>query len=103
MAHEELRKRHYERLNDYANSVEYQASSNCWRRPTKLLATLLGDRWEIDEEIYMDALEMLPPLGWRGGVFYMREFTFDDITAKFTREGNCYYCEFARYPGRAAA
>jgi hypothetical protein len=33
----------------------------------------------------------------------MSEFTFDDITAKFSKEGGKYWCEFARFPGRAAA
>jgi len=103
MSSEELRKRHYERLNDYRNSVEYQASPYCWQKPTGPLKTLIGDRWEIDEEIYDDFLGMMPPLGYRDGVFYMREFSFDDITAKFTREGTRFYCEFARFPGRRAA
>ena len=104
MTHDELRKRHYERLNDYRNSVEYQASPCCYEKLTGELKTLLGDRWEIDEEIYDDFLNMLPPLGWRGGAFYMCEFCFDNITTKFSKEGGKFYCEFARYPaGRAAA
>ena len=103
MNHDQLRTRHFERLNDYRNSVEYQASPSCYQQPTGDLKTLIGDRWEIDEEIYMDFLEMLPPLGWQGGVFYMCEFSFDDITAKFTKEGDRFYCEFARYPSRKAA
>lgn len=98
MTPEEIRTRHYERLNDYRNSIEYQTSRNCYEKPTGYLKTLIGDRWEIDEEIYMDALECLPPMGWKGDTFYMMEFTFDDITAKFTKEGGRYYCEFARYP-----
>ncbi len=103
MTHEELKKRHYERLNDYRNSVEYQASSNCYQKPSGELKTLTGNRWEIDEEIYMDFLEMLPPMGWKGDSFYMREFSFDDITAKFSKEGGKFYCEFARYPQRKAS
>jgi hypothetical protein len=103
MNHDEIRKRHYKRLNDYRDSVEYQASSCCYQKPTAPLKTLIGDRWEIDEEIYDDFLNMLPPMGWRGGAFYMSEFTFDDITAKFSKEGGKYWCEFARFPGRAAA
>jgi hypothetical protein len=63
LSHDELRKRHYERLNDYRNSVEYQASPCCYQKPTGDLKALLGDRWEIDEEIYDDFLDMLPPLG----------------------------------------
>ena len=102
MTHEELKNRYYERLNDYRNSVEYQASTCCWQKPTGELKTLIGDRWEIDEEIYDDFLNMMPPLGWRSGCFYMCEFSFDDITAKFTKEGNRYFCEFARFPVRAS-
>jgi len=100
LTHDELRNRHYERLNDYRNSVEYQASPNCYQLLTGELKTLIGSRWEIDEEIYMDFLEMLPPLGWQGDTFYMCEFCFDDITTKFSRQGGKYYCEFARYPAK---
>lgn len=103
MTHDELRKRHFENLNDYRNSVEYQASPNCYQQPTGELKTLIDHRWEIDEAIYDDFLEMLPPLGWRGNTFYMREFTFDDITAKFSKQGGKFYCEFARYPSRKCA
>lgn len=103
MTHEELRTRHYERLNDYRNSLEYQQSPCCFDKREGDFPSLLGARWEIDRDIYEDFLEMLPPLGWRGGVFYMREFSFDDITTKFSKEGDRYYCEFARFPGRAAA
>src|SRR5271156_902817 len=45
---------------------------------------------------------MLPPLAWQGGSFYMSEFTFGDITAKYTKEGDRYFCEFAHYPAREA-
>lgn len=103
MTHEELRTRHYERLNNHRDSVEYQASSCCFEKHDGPLRTLIGDRWEIDEEIYDHFLNILPPLGWNGGVFYMREFSFDDITTKFTREGSRFFCEFAQYPARRAA
>ena len=93
-----IKKQYYERLNDYRNSMEYQANRSCAHQFGNDTKTLLGERWEINEEIYMDFLEALPPLGWRGNTFYLREFTFDDIMAKFTKEGTTYFCEFARYP-----
>lgn len=43
---------------------------------------------------------MLPPLAYNNGSFYLSEFTFGDITTKYTKEGDRYYCEFARYPER---
>ena len=33
----------------------------------------------------------------------MCEFTFGNITTKFTKEGERYFCEFARYSARVAA
>ena len=66
------------------------------------MPSMLGDRWEITEDIYDEFLNMLPPMGWSDGTFYMSEFTFSNITAKFSREGDRYYCEHARYPARAA-
>ena len=99
----EIRKRHFERLNNYRHSAEYAeyAKASGAEVPQADRPCLIGDRWEIDSELYHEFLEMLPPLGWRGGSFYMSEFTFDDITAKFTKNGDRYYCEFARYPARA--
>ena len=64
------------------------------------MPSLIGDRWEIDEETYREFLEVLPPLAYRGNSFYLSEFSFGDITTKYTREGNSYYCEFARWPER---
>ena len=104
MTHEELRTRHFERLNGYRHSAEFAD----YRRsiegdvPPGPLPSLVGDRWEIDRDIYDEFLNILPPLGWRGGTFYLMEFSFGDITAKFTREGR-YYCEHAPYPPRRAA
>ena len=102
MTHDQLRKNHFARLNAYVPSKEYAeyAKEIGAGAPQGELPSLIGDRWEIDEEIYMEFLEMLPPMGWRGGTFYMSEFSFGDITAKFTREGGRYFCEFARYPAR---
>jgi hypothetical protein len=102
--HDSIRTRHFERLNSYRNSKEfaeyYRSIGN--QVPEGELPSLIGDRWEIDEEIYHEFLEMLPPLGWKKGLFYMMEFSFGDITTKFSKEGDKYYCEFARWPERAA-
>lgn len=102
--HDEIRKTHFERLNGYRNSQEYAdyATRIGAEAPQGDLPSLIGNRWEIDEETYMEFLEMLPPLGWKGGTFYMSEFSFDDITAKYSKDGDRYFCEFARYPEKKA-
>lgn len=99
MNHDDLRKRHFERLKSYGHSREYAEYTGA---PAEGLPSLIGDRWEIDEETYRQFLEVLPPLSWRGDTFYLSEFTFGDITTKYTREGDRYYCEFARWPEREA-
>lgn len=105
MTHEELRKHHFERLNAYRNSQEYAAYARDVGAevPSGPLPSLIGDRWEIDRDIYQEFLEVLPPLGWKGGTFYLSEFSFGNVTAKFTKEGERYFCEFARYPSRTRA
>lgn len=100
MTPEEIRKRHFANLNSYREIPGYADADTLGERAA-ILAAIVGKRWEIDEDLYDEFLNILPPLGWHGGVFYMREFTFDDITTKFSKEGNRYFCEFARYPGRA--
>lgn len=42
-------------------------------------------------------------IGWRNVAFFMSEFTFGDITAKYTKEGDRYFCELARFPERKQA
>lgn len=103
MTHDEMRSRHFERLNAYRDSAEYAtyAAQFGSAAPQGEPSSLLGRRWEIDEAIFMEALEALPPLKWDGRSFYMSEFTFGEITAKYSREGDGYYCEFARYPERS--
>ncbi len=105
MTHDEIEKRHYERLSNYRHSAEYAvyAQRIGTEAPQGKLPHLLGNRWEIDSEIYHHFLEILPPLGWRGGSFYLSEFSFGDVTTKYTREGDKYYCEFARFPETPAA
>ena len=80
----ENRDNHFARLNDYSQSN-------------------VGQRWEIDEAIYTEFLEMMPPLHWRGGSFFMCEECFGGLHAKFTEEGGRYFCEFAPLPRRANA
>lgn len=104
MTHEHLRDEHFRRLNDYRQSAEYADYAKAIGAipPPGNLPSLIGDRWEIDKAIYNEFLETLPPLGWKDGTFYMREFSFGDITAKFSKEGDRYFCEFARYPAKHA-
>ncbi len=105
MTHDAIRKNHFERLNAYRHSAEYAeyAKHIGAEVPEGDLPCLIGNRWEIDGDVHREFLEMLPPLGWRGNTFFMREFTFDDITAKFSKDGDKYYCEFSRYPERKQA
>lgn len=104
MTHDQLRAEHFHRLNGYRHSAEYAnyAKEIGAEPPTGNLPSLIGDRWEIDRAIYEEFLEVLPPMEWKGGTFYMREFSFGDITAKFSREGERYFCEFAHFPARHA-
>jgi hypothetical protein len=100
MTHDSVRKNHFERLNNYRHSAEYAEYARTIGAdiPQGELPSLIGNKWEIDAETYREFLEMLPPLGWRGETFYMSEFTFSDISTKYSKEGDKYYCEFARYP-----
>lgn len=101
----ETRTNHFARLNDYRNSAEYQAYAReiGHAPPEGNLPSLIGNRWEIDEAIYDEFLEMMPPLHWRGGSFYCCEEAFGGLHAKFTREAGRYWCEFARLPERVNA
>jgi hypothetical protein len=99
-----ITKNHYSRMNAYRNSAEYAEYASAIGFgslvPAGELPSLLGNRWEINKEIFDEFLNMLPPLQWRrytgGESFFMCELTFDNIGTKFTREGNKYYCEHAR-------
>jgi hypothetical protein len=92
------RDQHFQRLNAYRRSREYVAYA---RRvgidepaDADSFPSLLGVRWQIDERIYNEFLEILPPMNWRGGSFMISEFCFGTITTKYTQEGERYYCEF---------
>lgn len=97
-----ITKNHYERLNNYRSTSEFAeyAKAIGYDAPAGELPSLLGQRWEINEEIFDEFLNMLPPMQWRrysgGESFFMCELCFDNITSKFTREGSQYFCEFAR-------
>ena len=93
---------HIRQLNAYSKDPDYLALKTCEDRAA-YFERQIGRRWEIDAAIYEEFLDMLPPLGWRGDSFYMSEFTSGDITNKFTREGDRYFCEVATYPPRPAA
>lgn len=99
---ESLYDAHISELNAYTRDPEYLKLVTYEDREA-FFEKQIGRRWEIDEAIYDEFLEMLPPMGWRGNTFYMREFTFGDITSKFSREGDRYFCEVATYPPRPAA
>ena len=91
-----LRDRHFERLNSYRQSREYAEYAKIIgvEVPGGDLPSLIGVRWQIDERIYDEFLNILSPLQWRGDSFLMSEFTFGSITAKYTKEGDRYFCEF---------
>jgi len=59
--------------------------------------TMVGRIWEINEDIYWDALESLSPLKYVKNGFLMREFMIGNITTKFTNVNGQYYCEFVEF------
>lgn len=63
----------------------------------------IGQPWEIDENIYWEFLGMLPPLDYKNGSFYMSEFYSGNLTTRYSRQGNRYFCEFAIYPPQKEA
>ena len=102
MTPDEIRKNHFEHLNSYRHSAEYAeyASAVGAEVPAGDLPCLIGNRWEINKEIY----DEFPGDAAAGklearGVLY-GEFTFDDITTRYSSDGDSYNCEFARYPER---
>ena len=74
MTHDEIRKNHFQHLNSYRHSAEYAeyAKAISAEVPQGDLPSLIGNRWEIDGQVYREFLEMLPPLGWREHVFHVR-------------------------------
>lgn len=86
------RAEHFERLNAYSKDPAYAAR-------TFDFDALVGQRWEIDEETYWYFLEVLPPLAWAGGSFYMSEALTDTakgtITSRYEKRGARYFHEYA--------
>ena len=70
-------------LTTYDSAIALQASS------------LITAPVEITEEVFIDALECLPPMDWKGGgnaeSFKMCEFTSGTITCIYVRIGKRYF------------
>ena len=103
------RERHYELLNDYKGTREYAAYSLAVRGMIKFeqaashaveypgLPSMLEQEWEVTREIYEEALNCMPPMGWRGDTFHICEYVFDNITTKFFKRDGKFFCTHARY------
>lgn len=72
------RTQHYKNLNHYSNNG---------------LPAVSMERkfWQIDEALYWEALEMLPPVYVRGG-FHISERLTGNIAAHFFKIGPHYWC-----------
>lgn len=89
---------HFERLNRWTKDPEYLASHTGPGRYD--FGALVGQKWEIEEKTYWYFLEVLPPVGMKGGGFYMSEFLTGDITSYYSKVGNKYFHEYRRAPAR---
>ncbi len=94
-----LKDEHFRQLNAYRDLPAYKEADDYEARAA-FFATTVGRKWEIDAELYEEFLNILPPIGWRGDSFHMGEFLFDDITHKYSREDDRYFCEVVYYPLR---
>lgn len=88
--------------------TSYTLIKDCERRKHfTMLNSLLkrvGLKWEINRDLYLEFLGILPPLDYRNdGSFYMREFCSGRMTTRYTIENGRYYCEFANYPPQEGA
>lgn len=90
------REQHFTRINSYHQSIEYAEFCKTigTTPPFGCTKSLLSQRWEIDERLFNEFRDILPPLNFRGSSFLMREFIFGQITTKYTREGERYFCQF---------
>lgn len=100
MTHEQLRHQHYENLGKYRSLPEYHAYAHQIGWPESYVEASYERRWEIDAEIYDEALGMLPPLKFDGTSFFVSEFLFANMTCKYSKVGDRYFCEFARFESR---
>ena len=62
----------------------------------KYLNDMCGDWKEITEENFEDALNVLPPMRWENGGFFMSERYTGDVTAFYQQIGNKYYTSYQR-------
>lgn len=58
--------------------------------------TLIGKWKEVSEEEYNDQLNILPPLDWRNGGFFMSEIYIGDVSSFYQRWNDKYYTSFQR-------
>jgi hypothetical protein len=90
---DEVRRNHFQHLNQVPQSE-------------------FGERWEINKVLWWEHLETFAEVlgftatpepggadGWATASFYSPEFRRDDITTKYTKDGDRYFCEIVRYPG----
>ncbi|MER8983943.1 hypothetical protein [Mesorhizobium sp. M0843] len=66
---------------------------NRWTREGKPADWMLGKFWQIDQTIYDEFLEMLPPIYCPGG-FRLCERLTDDIAATYLKVGPYHWCTF---------
>ncbi len=85
------RDEHFTRLNEWNKSQE-------WKDGHYNFNALIGQKWEIPESVYWEFLEVLPPVGYRNGAFYMSEMLSGDITSRYSQIGDKYFHEYANLP-----
>ena len=62
----------------------------------KYLNDMCNNWKEVTEESFEDALNVLPPLRWRNGGFFMSETYTNDVTAFYQRVDDKYYTSYQR-------
>jgi hypothetical protein len=96
MTHDEIKATHLARVNAYKTDPKF-ADVRDTEREIDYFRSLVGQRWEIDEEIYLFNREVVPPRNLTSNSFYQGEYLAYDVTLKFTRSQGRYWCEFATY------
>src|SRR4051812_14493937 len=91
------REEHFARLNEYIQTEE-------WKQDRYDFDALVGQKWEITEEIFIEFLEVLPPVNWKrdgdNESFCMSEAKTSNIRSKYLKNSNGYFHEYVRYPAR---
>ena len=95
------RKQFFEWLNDKSLQPQH-GEAGYYEKAVRAYENRIGQKVEIDEELYWYFLEILPPIYAPKG-FYMREMSIENITTLFTCEDGRYFCQYARLPERKAA